>query len=86
VGHGYSMWATKWSVENDLGTGSLTVSWDDETGSHWAEIQPPGSGLVPCEARLVTEAGLDLICGRVETHEGAHVSIDHWRRLGSVAN
>jgi hypothetical protein len=77
-------WAATWSVSNDRQDG-LSVTWTDPAGEHTAKIFPPGAGLRPCEARTVTPARNDLLCGRVSGHDGCHVSIDQWRRLGSVA-
>ena len=78
-------WATAWSVETDNEAGKQTLRWTDADGEHEAPVHPPGSGLVACEARTVTKARQDLICGRVTQHDGSHVSIEHLRRLGAVA-
>lgn len=78
-------WASRWGYEGDNETGTLTLRWTDEIGDHEVPIHPPSARLVPCEARWVTPARSDLICGRVAGHAGAHVSIEHWRSLGSVA-
>lgn len=79
-------WATTWGVSLDNETGVHELHWTDDQGSHVSTIHPPGSGLTPCEARTVTKARHDLICGRVTEHDGCHVSTGNWRRLGSVAD
>ena len=78
-------WASRWSVRHDVDIAVLTLTWSDEDGEHISEIVPPTAGLKACEARFVTPARHDLLCGRVTGHTGSHVSIDRWRTQGAVA-
>lgn len=78
-------WAVTWSVTNDVEQG-LTVTWTDDAGEHTSTIHAPSAGLDACDARTITPALHDLMCGRRTGQDGCHVSIDHWRKLGSVAD
>lgn len=80
-----SRWAKTWRVELDTTRGTHELHWTDADGRHRASLAPPGSGLAQCDARTVTPARQDLLCGRISGHDGSHASIGPWRVLGAVA-